>query len=62
MKKMRADRCAFMRAVCSFCTREMEEGEEAWYMNGSYICEDCFPAFSRLEFSAYSVIIGGDVQ
>ncbi|MBQ3496537.1 MAG: hypothetical protein IJA73_00270 [Oscillospiraceae bacterium] len=60
MKKTRVDRRAFVRTVCSFCACELEEGEEAWYINGAYICEDCFPAFSRLEFSAYRVIIGGD--
>ena len=58
LKKTRTDRRALVQTVCSFCKRELEEGEEAWYMNGAYICEDCFPAFSRLEFSAYRVIIG----
>lgn len=36
---------------CTFCGREITEGEDYWGCNGSRVCDACLPDFARLELA-----------
>lgn len=45
-------------ACCALCGCELLRGERGWYLNGQYVCEDCFPAFARAELADCEITFG----
>ncbi len=46
------------RVACSLCGREVGLGEAYWTINGSRVCEECLPAFARMDYRNCRLVRG----